>query len=104
MRKFKNVEELYSRIAELDAEQIQIKNELTEHVHELTSRISLRHMIEHTLAELREDPALPKKVVTAGILLLVNYLHRRVSRRQEKYGIVSTLVGSFSPAGITSLI
>jgi hypothetical protein len=104
MKKIETMDELQSRIRELNAEERELRTQLTEHAKNIAQSINLKNVVHHTMNELREDPALLKKIATVAGLLVINYFHKRVSQSGRKQNVLTTLLESVRPVKLTSLL
>lgn len=104
MKKIESMDELQGRIRELNEEEREIRIQLTDHAKGIAESLRLKNVVHHTLSELREDPALIKKIATVTGLLVVNYFHKRVSQPGRKLNVLSTVLESVRPVKLTGIL
>lgn len=104
MKKIKSLQDIQNRIRELNEEEAIIRIELYAHINEIGHHLTLKNIVEHSLGELRKDPGLIAKIISAGSLVIVSYLHRKVSRTGKKQSLLSTIVEIVTPVQITSMV
>lgn len=65
---------------------------LEANLHDITSRINFKTIVEQVVKEAKEDPTFVKKAAMAGAVLLINHLPIKLGGGGPKYNILSALL------------